>query len=144
MAARRSGKTPPWLLSTFGVIVLAAGLYLGVDNARFLSSAERAQGQVVDIRRIHAGYGRARRKPTEFPVLRFQDASGTTREVTGESDGGWPGWRVGQRVEIGYPAGRPRQARILAFSSLWLGPVLLVAGGVALLAWARARANARA
>ena len=54
----------PGLLKALGVIAILGGLVDGAITASFLASAETAEGIVVDIRNIKAGYGRARRKPT--------------------------------------------------------------------------------
>jgi hypothetical protein len=134
-------KYPPWLFKVLGMLGLAIGLFLGARTAIFLASAERAPGEVVEIRRIHAGYGRAHRKPTEFPVVRFQDASGRTQEVMAEMGGGFHRWQTGQRVEVGYPPGQPRQARILGFWNQWTGAILSILSGLLLLAWGHARAR---
>jgi len=142
MAARGPGKFPSWLLSTLGVLALLFGAYLGVDTALFLASAEKSQGQVVEIRHIVAGYGRQRRQPTEFPVVRFQDSSGTWREEMADAGGGFHRWQVGEQVQVAYPQGKPRLARILGFQNQWAGPLLLLLGGIALLAWGRSRARA--
>ena len=138
----RSRKFPPWLLYALGALALGFGLFLAAQSASFLASAERSTGEVVEVRRILAGYGRARKKPTEFPVVRFQDATGQAREVLAETGGGFHHWQAGQRVEVGYPPGQPRQARILGFWNQWTGPLVLLVGGVLLLAWGRYRDRA--
>jgi hypothetical protein len=47
---------------------------------------------------------------------------------------------VGERVALGFPPGKPREARILGFWNQWTGPLMLVLGGIALIAWGRSRA----
>jgi hypothetical protein len=137
---KRKGKYPSWLFTGLGVLALLGGMAYGVATASFLASAEKAEGVIVDIRNIKAGYGRAHRKPTAFPEVRFQDAAGQTWELIPEQGGGFHRWTVGERVALGFPPGKPREARILGFWNQWTGPLMLVLGGIALVAWGRSRA----
>jgi hypothetical protein len=138
----RKRRYPSWLFTGLGVLALLAGLAEGAVTASFLASAEKAEGVIVDIRNIKAGYGRGHRKPRAFPEVRFQDPSGRSWELLPEQGGGFHTWSIGQRVELGFPPGKPREARILGFWNQWTGTLMFVFGGIALVAWGRSRAAA--
>ena len=138
----RKRRYPSWLFTGLGVLALLAGLAEGAVTASFLASAETAEGVIVDLRNIKAGYGRGHRKPRAFPEVRFQDASGRSWELLPEQGGGFHTWSIGQRVELGFPPGKPREARILGFWNQWTGTLMFLLGGIALVAWGRSRAAA--
>jgi hypothetical protein len=131
MALDRSWRRISWLILGIGGLILAGGLALGGGSLRHVLYAERAEGEVIEIRREGDMYA---------PVLRFRLASGETQEVK-DLGSGAPDFAVGDRVTVLYMATDPEDFRIDTFDRLWFSAIFVtVFAGVWLLfgavAWA--------
>ncbi|MGW7519960.1 DUF3592 domain-containing protein [Streptomyces sp. NPDC054796] len=121
----------------FGTLFLVIGLIVAGTSVSFLTSAERAQGTVVDLewRVSHTESSRKKHgddKPSAYPVVEFTSADGTPRTFHSSTGSNPPSYERGERVEVLYRADAPEDARINGFASLWLLP--LIFGGIGLLA----------
>ncbi|AZQ75287.1 DUF3592 domain-containing protein [Streptomyces luteoverticillatus] len=104
-----------------GVLCLVVGLVFAGVSVSFLTDAKRARGTVVALdRQVDAAY----------PVVEFTPAGGTPRKFRDSAGSDPASYEVGERVEVLYRPGSPKDARINGFLSLWLGPLIL--GGVGL------------
>ena len=134
MAIDRSWRRISWVILGIGGLFLAGGLALGWGSLRHVLYAERADGEVVEIRREGDMYA---------PVLRFRLASGETQEVK-DLGSGAPDFAVGDRVTVLYMPDDPEDFRIDTFERLWFSSIFvlvfaslwLLFGGIA---WGLAR-----
>jgi hypothetical protein len=117
MALDRSWRRISWLILGIGGLILAGGLALGWGSLRHVLHAERAEGEVTEIRREGDMYA---------PVLRFRLAGGETREVK-DLGSGAPDFAVGDRVTVLYMAHDPEDFRIDTFERLWFSAILVTA-----------------
>lgn len=104
-----------------GVAALVGGIYWGVKTQRFVASASRASGTVIELERRQSGDD----GPTYYPVIRFIDADG--REVTFTSSTGSnpPSKREGDKVDVLYDPKNPNEAELNSFFALWFGPLMV-------------------
>lgn len=134
MAIDRSWQRISWLILGIGGLILAGGLALGWGSLRHVLYAERADGEVIEIRREGDMYA---------PVLRFRRANGETQEVK-DLGSGAPDFAVGDRVTVLYMPDDPEDFRIDTFERLWFSSIFVtVFAGFWLLfgavAWALSR-----
>ena len=115
MAIDRSWRWIAWLILGVGALILAGGLALGWGSLRHLLYAERAQGEVIEIRRDGDMYA---------PVVRFRLPGGETQEVTDLGNGA-PDFAVGDRVTILYMPQDPADFRIDTFDRLWFSALFV-------------------
>jgi len=113
---------------------MAGGLALGWGSLRHVLYAERAAGEVIEIRREGDMYA---------PVLRFRRANGEVQEVK-DLGSGAPDFAVGDRVAVLYMPDDPEDFRIDTFERLWFSAIFVtVFAGFWLLfgavAWALSR-----
>ena len=135
MAADRDWRWISWIVLGIGGLILAGGLALGLGSLRHVLYGERADGEVVEMRREGDMYA---------PVVRFQLPGGVTQEVTDLASGA-PDFAVGDKVTILYMPQDPRDFRIDTFGRLWFSAIFVtVFGGFWMLfgtvAWALSRA----
>ena len=134
MALDRSWRRISWVILGIGGLFLAGGLALGWGSLRHVLYAERADGEVIEIRREGDMYA---------PVLRFRLANGETQEVK-DLGSGAPDFAVGDRVTVLYMPDDPEDFRIDTFERLWFSSIFvtvfaslwLLFGGIA---WGLAR-----
>ncbi len=117
MAFDRSWRRISWLILGIGGLILAGGLALGWGSLRHVLYAERAGGEVMEIRREGDMYA---------PVLRFRLANGETREVK-DLGSGAPDFAVGDRVTVLYMPDDPDDFRIDTFERLWFSAIFVTA-----------------
>lgn len=106
---------PRWVGNSFaaiGVLLLAVSAWLVVEQRRFASAAQHAEGTVM---RLDPG-GRSR---TVYAVVQFRDGDRTV-EVRSRTASSPPAFAVGEAVTVLYEPGRADQARIEAFSEQYL------------------------
>jgi hypothetical protein len=115
MAIDRSWRRIAWLIMGIGGLILAGGLALGWGSLRHVLWAERAAGEVIEIRREGDMYA---------PVLRFRLPGGETQEVK-DLGSGAPDFAVGDRVTILYMPEDPEDFRIDTFERLWLSAIFV-------------------
>ena len=121
MAIDRSWRRISWVILGIGGLILAGGLALGWGSLRHVLYAERAEGEVIEIRREGDMYA---------PVLRFRLANGETQEVK-DLGSGAPDFAVGDRVTVLYMPEDPEDFRIDTFERLWFSAIFVT--GVRLL-----------
>lgn len=128
----------------FGALIcLTVSVVNCFQTKGFLGSAIKANGVISALKNTHGEHG-----TSYAPVVRFEDASKITHEVTSRFSSSPPGFSVGEKVEVLYQPSDPDNARINTFWQVW-GPTLLsamIGGGfmlVSLLFVNRARSIAR-
>jgi hypothetical protein len=134
VAIDRSWRWISWLILGIGGLFLAGALALGWGSLRHVLCAERADGEVIEIRREGDMYA---------PVLRFRLPGGETREVK-DLGSGAPDFAVGDRVTILYMPDDPEDIRIDTFDRLWFSSIFVLVFAAAWLlfgavAWGLAR-----
>ncbi len=117
MSRDRSWRWIAWLILAIGGSILAGGLALGWGSLRHVLYADRADGEVVEIRRQGDMYA---------PVLRFRLANGESREVE-DLGSGAPDFAVGDRVTVLYMPDDPDDFRIDTFERLWFSSIFVTA-----------------
>ena len=125
-----------------GLGTLAVALWLAYQE----QALPQAEGEVIRVDRI--------RGPHYAPTVQY-DVDGQKYQLHGPKSPGSPAYRVGERVTVWYPPGRPAEGRLRAFFEVWgwaltLGSVgsLLAIAGVGLLlglagSWALASGSRR-
>jgi hypothetical protein len=134
MTIDRSWRRIAWIILVIGGLIMAGGLALGWGSLRHVLYAERADGEVIEIRREGDMYA---------PVLRFHLANGEMQEVK-DLGSGAPDFAVGDRVTVLYMPDDPEDFRIDTFERLWFSAIFVtVFAGFWLLfgavAWALSR-----
>ena len=117
MTIDRSWRRIAWIILAIGGLILAGGLALGWGSLRHVLHAERAQGEVIEIRREGDMYA---------PVLRFRRANGEMQEVK-DLGSGAPDFAVGDRVTVLYMPDDPEDFRIDTFERLWFSSIFVTA-----------------
>ena len=117
MAVDRSWRRISWVILGIGGLILAGGLALGWSSLRHVLHAERAEGEVIEIRREGDMYA---------PVVRFRLANGETQEVK-DLGSGAPDFAVGDRVIVLYMPNDPEDFRIDTFEGLWFSAIFVTA-----------------
>lgn len=134
MARDRSWQRISWVILGIGGLFLLGGMALGWGSLRHVLYAERADGEVIEIRREGDMYA---------PVLRFRLPNGGMQEVK-DLGSGAPDFAVGDRVTVLHMPDDPEDFRIDTFERLWFSSIFvlvfaflwLVFGGIA---WGLAR-----
>ncbi|MBM3647857.1 MAG: DUF3592 domain-containing protein, partial [Alphaproteobacteria bacterium] len=115
MAVDRTWQRISWLILGIGGLLLLGGLALGWGSLRHVLHADRADGEVIELRPegdMHA------------PVVRFRLANGEVREGK-DLGSGAPEYAIGDRVTVLYMPEDPDDFRIDSFARLWFGPIAL-------------------
>jgi hypothetical protein len=115
VAIDRSWRRISWVILGIGGLILAGGLALGWGSLRHVLCAERAEGEVIEIRREGDMYA---------PVLRFRLANGEMQEVK-DLGGGAPDFAVGDRVTVLHMPDDPEDFRIDTFERLWFSAIFV-------------------
>jgi hypothetical protein len=134
MAVDNTWRWIAWLILGIGGLILAGGLALGLGSLRHVLYGERADGEVIEMRRDGDIYA---------PVVRFRLPGGETQEVVDLASGA-PDFAVGDKVSILYMPQDSRDFRIDTFDRLWFSAIFVtVFGGFWMLfgivAWALSR-----
>ena len=119
MARDRSWQRISWVILGIGGLFMIGGLALGWGSLRHVLHAERAQGEVIEIRREGDMYA---------PVLRFRLANGEMQEVK-DLGSGAPDFALGDRVTVLYMADDPEDFRIDTFERLWFSSIFVLVFG---------------
>src|ERR1044072_3942559 len=115
MTIDRSWRRIAWIILVIGGLIMAGGLALGWGSLRHVLYAERADGEVVEIRREGDMYA---------PVLRFRRANGEIQELK-DLGSGAPDFAVGDRVTVLYMPDDPEDFRIDTFERLWFSAIFV-------------------
>lgn len=110
-----------------GLSVLWWGYGFYQDTDQLLKNGIRAPGQVTDlIEQRDSDMGKL-----YYPEITFEDTA--KKEVTFKTNVGTypPSNKVGDQVEVIYPAGHPEKAQSIGFFSLWIGALICgLIGGI--------------
>jgi hypothetical protein len=122
--------------AVFGLlsIGLLTGAFFSYRNTRqWLIDTDKATGRVIGIDKrqsVDRSNDRDRYSTAYYPVVQFSGPAGqsiTFRSSVGSSS---PDYQVGESVSILYDRQNPDSARVDAFMSIWLVPLVLGALGV--------------
>lgn len=108
----------------FGTASLSLGLYSFFKSRRALPPFSEVGEGVV------CGFTESDPEGFVRPLVRFT-RGGVTVTITGSVSSNPPAYRVGQRVPVRYPPGKPGLAVLADFRNLYLGDVALIGFGVA-------------
>lgn len=121
-----------WILpigwTAFGALFVAIGVHSLRARRSFQRRADRALGQVTELRWHDIARGPGRVSTVAFPVLRFQTPDGRTLEVESLSGRNPAPARVGQQVTVLYDPHDPTQAALdgdAVSSVLFVGFIIL-------------------
>lgn len=134
MATDNSWRWIAGLILGIGGLILVGGLALGLGSLRHVLHGERADGEVIEMRREGDMYA---------PVVRFRLSSGETQTVEDLASGA-PDFAVGDRITILYMPQDPRDFRIDTFDRLWFSAIFVTIFGAfwmlfGIVAWALSR-----
>jgi hypothetical protein len=115
VAIDRSWRWISRVILGIGGLILAGGLALGWVGLRHVLYAERAEGEVIEIRREGDMYA---------PVLRFRLGNGEMQEVKDLGTGA-PDFAVGDRVTVLYMPDDHEDFRIDTFERLWFSSIFV-------------------
>lgn len=126
----------PWQsigLAVVGIVCSAFAIYTYWTTSNFLKSSVETQGKVIELTKPKGG-------TTYSPVVKYYDADAAEHILRSSTGSNPPNFSVNERVTILYAPGKPSEAKIKEFWSLWLMTVvtgILGFGGLvaALLAW---------
>ena len=116
-----------------GIVFLVAGLgltawgYLNVKNKFDGSAFVKTEGTVLRMREVESNENTG---VTWAPVIKFTDRAGNEHvfESTVSSDP--PAYKVGDKVPILYPEGKPKDVFIDSFMEKWFTPIMLGVAGL--------------
>ncbi len=109
-----------------GLLFLGGAGYWAFTSSAFVSRAQVAAGNVVDLERSTSSDS-----VVYHPVVRYRLATGQERVLRGSVGSSPPAYQVGEPVEVLYDPGLPEDARLRSVFSLWGGPLILLGmGGV--------------
>ena len=134
MATDNSWRWIAGLILGIGGLILVGGLALGLGSLRHVLHGERADGEVIEMRREGDMYA---------PVVRFRLSSGETQTMEDLASGA-PDFAVGDRITILYMPQDPRDFRIDTFDRLWFSAIFVTIFGAfwmlfGIVAWALSR-----
>jgi hypothetical protein len=115
----------PALFCLLGLGLLAPAIWAGYQSWAFLQIAQATPGIVTALEWSDDSDSSGAR-----PVVRY-DLRGDPYQITGNAWSSPPAYAVGDQVQVLYPPGEPRAARIYSWFDFWFIPALL--GGVGLL-----------
>ena len=128
----------PALFTLVGLGMLAPGLWAGYQSWSFLQTAQAVPGTVIALQWSNDSDSSGAR-----PVVRYE-VRGEPYEITGDVWSSPPAYAVGNIVQVLYPPGQPRAARLESGFDFWFLPAFLggmgalftlVGGGVGYLMW---------
>lgn len=125
-----SSSSHPSVVILLGTVFLAAGIYLGYNQYRFVSAAQPAVGHVIDQKRLPV------RGDNHVPVIQFRIAGGQmVRFQVYDARQGAP-FFVGQEIPVLYLVvpGHPTVVKKYSWFHLWEGPMIFTAVGIGLFA----------
>ena len=134
MAADNNWRWIAGLILGIGGLILVGGLALGLGSLRHALHGERADGEVVEMRRDGDMYA---------PVIRF-NLPGVEGQMVKDLGSGAPDFAVGDKVTILYMPQDPRDFRIDTFDRLWFPALFVTIFGAfwmlfGIVAWALSR-----
>ena len=118
------------LFGGMGLASLAAGLIWGAKRMALFRNGLPAQGKVVEVLQGEAVDDEEAPRPSYYPVVEFQTPDGRSFRFKGSTGSSSPEFAIGTQVQVRYNPQNPQQAQLTKFSHFWLGPLLLVIGGL--------------
>lgn len=111
-------------------IALVGWGYMTVKNKLDGTNFVKAEGTVIRMREVPSNENSG---VTWAPVIKFTDRAGKehTFESTVSSDP--PAYKVGEKVEVLYPEGKPEDVFINSFMEKWFTPIMLFFAGIVML-----------
>jgi hypothetical protein len=136
---RGSAKLSPLMLYLLGGLGVVIALFMSINHASFLASAEHAKGEVLNVRTVSHHSGRHHGHSTYLQV-RFEDSRGASHTFESQVNG-LGQWHLHERVDVAYPAGLPQLAQVGGFGNQWTLPLFLGLGGLVAIGvgWFRAK-----
>jgi hypothetical protein len=122
-------RTPvvlPRLFGAIGLVLLAVATFVHARERRFIRSAARATGTVVDLSRGRGSEGGS----VYYPVIAFRTAAGDSVTFVSNAGSNPPSREVGERVEVLYDPAQPRTAYTSGFFTLHIGSFVFTLLGV--------------
>jgi hypothetical protein len=111
-----------------GALFFGVGVFLARANRRFDRTAQRAPGQVVDVRwQSRSGLAAGGTQRVGYPVLRFRLPDGSTVETVARTTTSADVLQGSRPVSVLYDPADPRKARIDSGPAA-AGPALMTAG----------------
>lgn len=118
------------------ILVIGGAALIGVGgwwvwyNAEFVTSTERARGEVVELVSRRGAKG----MKLYFPVVRYRPGETAAPAMFTARPGLWPSpFAVGDAVTVAYRPGDPPEAAIVSFWTLWFLPTTSILLGAACL-----------
>ena len=127
----RTLRIVPRVFAAVGLLALLIAVWVNSLERRFVATAERATGTVVDLEYRSSGKGGA----AYYPVIRFVTRSGDTVVAHTNVGARPPAHQKGDVLPILYDPARPLDAKTTGFFSLYVGSFVaalfaLIFGGV--------------
>ncbi len=114
------------VFSIVGLPFLVISIFVGVANYKFIHTADRAQGKVVELISSQDSEG----SRTYRPKVSFQSTNGESHEYISSSGTNPPAHKVGDKVTLYYENSNPDNAKIDSFMDLWFLPAIMGLLGV--------------
>ncbi|WP_271582568.1 DUF3592 domain-containing protein [Bradyrhizobium sp. CCBAU 45389] len=112
-----------------GLVLLGLGLVELGGTIAFLARAEQTDARFAGaVARSGGNHGGT----FLYPTFRFTTREGRVVTFTSSSGSTGQPYAEGERVRIAYDPGRPKDARLLSFLTLWIVPSLLCGAGLLL------------
>ncbi len=121
----------PRLFAGVGVVMLLVASVTYQSERRFVTSALRVGGTVVELERQSSSDGSG----SWYPIVQFETESGAPTRFRARVGSNPPSWEVGEAVEVLYLPNDPDSARLAGFFSLYIGTFVtgllaLIFGGI--------------
>jgi hypothetical protein len=129
-----SARIIKFVFGLVGVLMLVGAGLLYQNTTKFIASASRARGEVIDLLRVESS--RRNSSDTWRPMVHFKLPSGEIIEFTPSSSSSPPAYDKGEIVEVFFNPGDPKDARLNGFFDLWGGAAIVGGLGAVFLAFA--------
>lgn len=125
-----------FLFTFVSIGVLALSAYLLYDKLKFIASAERVQGQVIDLQHVRST-SKNNTDGTWRPVVRFRAPSGALIDFTTSSSSGTPRYETGESIQVFFQPSNPNNALLDDPFELWGGAAMagIIGAVFSLFAW---------
>lgn len=127
----KRGTVPLLVGSIFtlvGTVFLIVGIAVGASTMSFLDSAERTDGTVIELTERTSTDSDGSSSTAWYPTIEFTTPYGETISFVGSTGSNPPAHDVGDEVPVAYDPDNPSDAKLSAFLSLYLLP--LIFGGI--------------
>ena len=129
-----SARIIKFVFGLVGVLMLIGAVLLYQNTTKFIASASRAQGEVIDLLRVESS--RRNSSDTWRPMVHFKLPSGEIVEFTPSSSSSPPAYDKGEVVGVFFDPADPKDARLDGFFDLWGGTAIVGGLGAVFLAFA--------